>query len=182
MFLNWLRTALVACHRPRHLNSNVGRLYLMKQCHTCNRTYPDNALNFCLDDGTPLAAFYDAEATLVINPEPQTGPVAQKLTKEQNAYSHLRPSLGKWVFFLSIGLVFASIPISSHNRQLPIGLAPTVILLSLCSYYFWFLTRGKQSLLTCLRKAYINLFTFLAAVMWLVWWLGYMNQMNFDLK
>ena len=27
----------------------------MKRCPTCNRTYSDNSLNFCLEDGTPLA-------------------------------------------------------------------------------------------------------------------------------
>src|SRR5215210_4846684 len=28
----------------------------MKRCPTCNRTYTDLSLNFCLDDGTPLTA------------------------------------------------------------------------------------------------------------------------------
>ena len=28
----------------------------MKRCPTCNRTYTDNSLNFCLEDGSPLAA------------------------------------------------------------------------------------------------------------------------------
>ncbi len=28
----------------------------MKRCSTCNRTYTDLSLNFCLDDGTPLAS------------------------------------------------------------------------------------------------------------------------------
>ena len=28
----------------------------MKRCPTCNRTYTDPSLNFCLDDGTPLAS------------------------------------------------------------------------------------------------------------------------------
>src|ERR1051325_10775874 len=27
----------------------------MKRCPTCNRTYTDVSLNFCLEDGTPLA-------------------------------------------------------------------------------------------------------------------------------
>ena len=26
----------------------------MKRCPTCNRTYTDPSLNFCLEDGTPL--------------------------------------------------------------------------------------------------------------------------------
>ena len=37
----------------------------MKRCPTCNRTYTDPALNFCLEDGTPLVnAAPDPNATL----------------------------------------------------------------------------------------------------------------------
>ena len=28
--------------------------YFMKRCPSCNRTYTDVSLNFCLEDGTPL--------------------------------------------------------------------------------------------------------------------------------
>src|SRR5258705_9663505 len=28
----------------------------MKRCPSCNRTYTDTSLNFCLEDGTPLVA------------------------------------------------------------------------------------------------------------------------------
>src|ERR1044071_40818 len=28
----------------------------MKRCPTCNRTYTDLSLNFCLEDGTPLSS------------------------------------------------------------------------------------------------------------------------------
>src|ERR671926_160946 len=28
----------------------------MKRCPTCNRTYTDSSLNYCLEDGTPLTA------------------------------------------------------------------------------------------------------------------------------
>lgn len=37
----------------------------MKRCPTCNRTYADLSLNFCLDDGTPLAS--DAAAPPDLN-------------------------------------------------------------------------------------------------------------------
>lgn len=40
----------------------------MKQCPTCNRTYSDEGQSFCLDDGTPLIAPYDPQATRVIDP------------------------------------------------------------------------------------------------------------------
>src|SRR4029453_8022813 len=40
----------------------------MKSCPTCNRTYTDASLNFCLEDGTPLvssaAPGFDPNATI----------------------------------------------------------------------------------------------------------------------
>ena len=40
----------------------------MKRCPTCNRTYADTSLNFCLEDGTPLLAdaghMHDPHATI----------------------------------------------------------------------------------------------------------------------
>ncbi len=38
----------------------------MKACPSCHRTYPDDTLAFCLDDGSPLSVSYDSEATRVI--------------------------------------------------------------------------------------------------------------------
>lgn len=42
----------------------------MKRCPTCQRTFEDDTLSFCLDDGTPLApgARPDSEETLVLGP------------------------------------------------------------------------------------------------------------------
>jgi ketosteroid isomerase-like protein len=37
----------------------------MKQCPTCNRTYSDSSLSFCIEDGTPLISAPDPEATVV---------------------------------------------------------------------------------------------------------------------
>ena len=36
----------------------------MKRCPTCNRTYTDLSLNFCLEDGTPLTSDADPNATI----------------------------------------------------------------------------------------------------------------------
>ena len=36
----------------------------MKRCPTCNRTYTDTSLNFCLEDGTPLSTDPDLNATI----------------------------------------------------------------------------------------------------------------------
>lgn len=50
----------------------------MKRCPTCNRTFNDDSLSFCLDDGTPLAfegSGPDSEATLVSpSPRPPDAP------------------------------------------------------------------------------------------------------------
>src|SRR6058998_2688536 len=37
----------------------------MKKCPTCNRTYEDDTLSFCLDDGARLYTPYDPQATLL---------------------------------------------------------------------------------------------------------------------
>jgi hypothetical protein len=40
----------------------------MKRCPTCNRTYIDRDLSFCIDDGTPLIIVPDEESTVVSPP------------------------------------------------------------------------------------------------------------------
>ncbi|HVG35234.1 MAG TPA: YARHG domain-containing protein [Pyrinomonadaceae bacterium] len=47
----------------------------MKQCPTCHRTYTDDALVYCLDDGSVLAAVYDPQATQIIAPPRRTDPM-----------------------------------------------------------------------------------------------------------
>lgn len=42
----------------------------MKQCPQCRRTYTDENLFFCLEDGAALVAFSNAEKTLEFNPAP----------------------------------------------------------------------------------------------------------------
>lgn len=54
----------------------------MKKCPTCNRTFTDDALSFCLDDGSPLLSAgagsgpssYDPGATIQYNPGRDTNP------------------------------------------------------------------------------------------------------------
>src|ERR1043165_4441201 len=40
----------------------------MKRCSTCNRTYDDPNLSFCIDDGTPLTPVETDEDTTVVRP------------------------------------------------------------------------------------------------------------------
>ncbi|MBV9210678.1 MAG: hypothetical protein JOZ52_08620, partial [Acidobacteria bacterium] len=56
----------------------------MKKCPSCNRTYTDDALSFCLEDGSPLLSVggsssdqspsFDPNATLQYNPARDTNP------------------------------------------------------------------------------------------------------------
>ncbi|HEU5459942.1 MAG TPA: DUF4440 domain-containing protein [Pyrinomonadaceae bacterium] len=40
----------------------------MKRCSTCNRTYTDPNLSFCIDDGTPLTVVDPQDETTVVSP------------------------------------------------------------------------------------------------------------------
>jgi hypothetical protein len=40
----------------------------MKRCSTCNRTYEDPNLSFCIDDGTPLTTVESEDDTTVVRP------------------------------------------------------------------------------------------------------------------
>ena len=76
----------------------------MKSCPTCNRTYPDDTLAFCLMDGSVLSAPYDPEAaqpnasagesgprTEVLNPEPQSQPLPE--TRAAVSPTPLQPTI-----------------------------------------------------------------------------------------
>ncbi len=46
----------------------------MKRCPTCNKTFTDQNLSFCIDDGTPLLAVAEgADETTVVSPHPPIG-------------------------------------------------------------------------------------------------------------
>ena len=44
----------------------------MKRCSTCNRTYTDPTLSFCIEDGTPLTPINSADETTVVSPREVT--------------------------------------------------------------------------------------------------------------
>jgi len=54
----------------------------MKRCSTCNRTYTDPNLSFCIDDGTPLTTVQTEDETTVVRPrdnnEDDWNPVAYR--------------------------------------------------------------------------------------------------------
>ncbi len=64
----------------------------MKSCPSCNRTYPDDTLAFCLVDGSVLSAPYDSEQTQRIPAPRQTSPAPTELFNAKPA-GRARPPL-----------------------------------------------------------------------------------------
>jgi hypothetical protein len=52
----------------------------MKSCPTCNRTYTDESLSYCLDDGSFLTAPYEPEATQRLPLPRNTNPTKTEIT------------------------------------------------------------------------------------------------------
>ena len=70
----------------------------MKICPTCKRTYTDDVLSYCLDDGTPLQAAgptppgsFDPQATVSFQPARDTTPPSQQSMPAPTVYSTQSP-------------------------------------------------------------------------------------------
>src|SRR3989442_13758030 len=92
----------------------------MKRCPTCKRTFGDDTLSFCLDDGTPLVAATrpDSEETLVLPSSsdrgariPDTQPYNQPSGRSTLAgepplrYATAPPQRSVWPWLLAIAAV-----------------------------------------------------------------------------
>jgi small GTP-binding protein len=64
----------------------------MKSCRTCGRTYYDDALNFCLDDGTQLSFFTNQDNTVGLNNALDDSPPSTEVFNSELARS-LQPTL-----------------------------------------------------------------------------------------
>lgn len=92
----------------------------MKRCPTCNRSYADNTLSFCLEDGTRLD---DPEATVVAQPRPPAPPVAKpRRTKGHRVYLLIVLWLLLVVVLGGIGLY---VTLSKHNEQNEVVASPS---------------------------------------------------------
>lgn len=61
----------------------------MKRCPTCNRSYADNTLSFCLEYGAHLEPDRDPVATVVAQPRPPAPPVGKPRRTKQTVFSSL---------------------------------------------------------------------------------------------
>lgn len=55
----------------------------MKRCPACDRTYTDETLSFCLEDGSVLSASYDPDETLQISAPRDTDSILTKVSYPQ---------------------------------------------------------------------------------------------------
>jgi hypothetical protein len=70
----------------------------MKRCPSCNRTYTEEVLSYCLDDGTPLqpvvpgsGSSYDPQATVSFQSLNDPGPQTQKVSPAPTIVSSQQP-------------------------------------------------------------------------------------------
>lgn len=100
----------------------------MKSCPTCNRTYADDTLTFCLVDGAILSAPYDPQATLQMAAARQTAPPPTQVlpayaTPGQPAQPRRSPLLpilaiaGVVLLLGAVGLYFALRPTTQPSSN-----------------------------------------------------------------
>src|ERR1700687_2774999 len=84
----------------------------MKSCPICNRTYGDDTLSFCLDDGAHLSASYDPHATL-------KGPAARETDPPRTEVlpPHLAPGNQEPAPFRPSKAAFAPVAYPQAARQ-----------------------------------------------------------------
>lgn len=74
----------------------------MKKCPTCNRTFSDDTLSFCLEDGALLSAAYDLDETLVMSEIPTVTQVNRKTQKADRSQAQ---GASPVLTYLLVGLV-----------------------------------------------------------------------------
>ena len=99
----------------------------MKQCPSCNRTFSDDTLVYCLEDGSALANTYDTSATQIMPSPRVTSPPPPESARynppppqppQQRSYMWLIALLasGLLLFFVAAGAVLAWINLRDTNR------------------------------------------------------------------
>ena len=83
----------------------------MKRCSTCNRTYTDPNLSFCIDDGTPLTVIDPQDESTVVSPRDSGTDKSwnEAPYRPPSAYTPAATQAGKrrvWPWVLGIGGAF----------------------------------------------------------------------------
>src|SRR5215208_305565 len=104
----------------------------MKQCPTCNRTYADETLTYCLDDGSLLSAPYDSEATQRIYPARVTNPPPTEALPSNSPHTGpVRPSGNSALLYIIVALLALIVGggavalLKSRDKDTPVSQSPT---------------------------------------------------------
>jgi hypothetical protein len=97
----------------------------MKSCPTCNRTYTDASLNFCLEDGTPLVSSpppgFDPNATIRYTDPRNTGqPPAEVVRQVAPTYQVPSPEAGHGSAFSREQQSHPSVPLPPAQKSIAI--------------------------------------------------------------
>lgn len=94
----------------------------MKRCPTCNRSYADNTLSFCLEDGTHLEPDHDPEATVVAQPRPPAPAIQPRRTRSNRVYQIVILWL---LLVLVLGGIGLYVTLSKYNERNEVVASPS---------------------------------------------------------
>ena len=95
----------------------------MKRCPTCNRTYADDTLSFCLQDGAQLEADNDPEATVIAQPRPPAPPVPGPRASNSNRFYQVTVVL--LLLILAGAGIAMYVSLSKRNEPIEVATAPS---------------------------------------------------------
>ena len=96
----------------------------MKRCPTCNRSYTDDTLSFCLQDGTHLEPAYDPEATVVTPPRPPAPPPQPK-RRGSGSHRFYQLIIVWLLIILALGGFGLYVTLSKYNERLDTTATPS---------------------------------------------------------
>jgi hypothetical protein len=77
----------------------------MKHCPTCQRTFIDDSLSFCTEDGTPLSPLADDEATRVVPNSQNPGSWSQPGYQPPSSQPARQRKNAPWIFVVILAMV-----------------------------------------------------------------------------
>jgi hypothetical protein len=95
----------------------------MKRCPTCNRSYADDTLSFCLQDGAQLETTDDPEATVLAQPRP---PVIQPVETPRESSNKFYQAIIVLLLLIVAGAgIGMYVMLSKRNEPVKIAASPS---------------------------------------------------------
>ncbi len=112
----------------------------MKKCPNCGRTFEDETLSFCLEDGALLSASYDPEATVVRG---AGDPLARDTDPNISTVTRVSPQLG--TASPEVDPVPGQKSIAPHLVYAVAGFLAIVVFAGIVGGFIWMASRDKDS-------------------------------------